>query len=247
MVPSASLVPIVKPTLWLSMMVWANQLVRSSGPSTVSLKSFWALIWSSQLIGGVRSEAPSAASLNASVMSGALWNPARDLTLPLRTSNQRPTSSSRALICATRLRSHRRWRNFSCRRACSFINCAKLHRMAENFAVATLMGLLLAADPEKLPTCRVPSRCRARPIDPAIMIANYRSRNQFPHAFGNPRSLLLRQLCPYMALDRRRIGRPHALAQSKALVADCHPIGARIIRAAFATNQLFAFKPVDQP
>jgi hypothetical protein len=43
------------------MMVWANQLLRSSGPSTVSLKSFWALIWSSQLIGGVRRPAPSAA------------------------------------------------------------------------------------------------------------------------------------------------------------------------------------------
>ena len=64
-------------------MVWAHQLVRSSGPSTVSLKSFWALIWSSQLIGGVSSAAPSAAFLNASVMSGEAWSPApeRDLAV----------------------------------------------------------------------------------------------------------------------------------------------------------------------
>jgi hypothetical protein len=32
--------------------------VRSSGPSIASMKSFCALIWSSQLIGGVSSEAP---------------------------------------------------------------------------------------------------------------------------------------------------------------------------------------------
>jgi hypothetical protein len=38
--------------------VCASQLVRPSGPSIASMKSFCALIWSSQLIGGVSSEAP---------------------------------------------------------------------------------------------------------------------------------------------------------------------------------------------
>ena len=54
--PSGSLVPSFQPTVWLIMMVCAHQLARSSGPSTVSLKSFWALIWLSQSIGGVSSE-----------------------------------------------------------------------------------------------------------------------------------------------------------------------------------------------
>ena len=52
------------------MIVCATQLERSSGPSIVILKSFCALIWSSQLIGGVSSLAPIAAFLNASVTSG---------------------------------------------------------------------------------------------------------------------------------------------------------------------------------
>src|SRR5436190_520526 len=57
------------------MMVCANQLVRSSGPSTVSLKSFCALIWSSQLIGGINSSVPRAAFLNASVTSASAHHP----------------------------------------------------------------------------------------------------------------------------------------------------------------------------
>ena len=75
MVPSASRVPILSPTDWLIMMVCANQLVRSSGPSTVSLKSFCALIWSSQLIGGISRSAPSAAFLKASVTSASAAQP----------------------------------------------------------------------------------------------------------------------------------------------------------------------------
>ena len=141
MVPSASLVPHFQPAVIVAIMVWAHQLVRSSGPSTVRLKSFWALIWSSQLIGGVSSEAPIAAFLKASVMSGSAWSPAPDGTLPSRTSNQRPTSSSRALIWAMRLRSHRRSRNFGWRHAATFIACAKPHRTTENLPVAMLMAV----------------------------------------------------------------------------------------------------------
>ena len=54
------------------MSVCANQLVRSSGPSTPRVKSFCALIWSSQLIGGVSSDAPVAAFLKESVRSDRL-------------------------------------------------------------------------------------------------------------------------------------------------------------------------------
>ena len=89
-------VPNFQPAVWHIMMVWANQLVRSSGPSTVSLKSFCALIWSSQLIGGVSSEAPTAAFLKESVMSGFACRPLPDVTLPSRISYQRPISSSLA-------------------------------------------------------------------------------------------------------------------------------------------------------
>ena len=145
MVPSASLVPNRQPDVIVAIMVWAHQLVRSSGPSTVRLKSFCALIWSSQLIGGVSSDAPIAAFLKASVMSGFAWRPAPEVTLPPRTSNQRPTSSSRAMICATRFRSASRARNFAWRRA-YFIAWAKPHRTAENFVVASDIAFLPAVE-----------------------------------------------------------------------------------------------------
>ncbi len=48
-------VPNLSPADWLIITVCANQLVRSSGPSTESTKSFCALICRSQLIGGVSS------------------------------------------------------------------------------------------------------------------------------------------------------------------------------------------------
>ena len=48
-------VPNFSPADWLIITVCANQLVRSSGPSTESTKSFWALICCSQLIGGISS------------------------------------------------------------------------------------------------------------------------------------------------------------------------------------------------
>ena len=73
-------VPNLRPADWLIMMVCANQLVRSSGPSTVSLKSFCALIWSSQLIGGVSRSAPSGAFLKASVTSASARSPAPEVT-----------------------------------------------------------------------------------------------------------------------------------------------------------------------
>src|SRR6266545_68388 len=133
MVPSASLWPIFKPTVWLIMMVWANQLVRSSGPSTVSLKSFCALIWSSQLIGGIGRSAPRPAVLKASVTSASVRNPLPDVTWPSRMAYQRPISSSRALIWATRLRSFNRARNAGNRHAAYLRSCPSPHRMSENF------------------------------------------------------------------------------------------------------------------
>ena len=58
------------PRLWVSMMVWANQFNSPSSPSTVMVKSFWALIWLSQLNGGVSNSAASLAFLNPMTMSG---------------------------------------------------------------------------------------------------------------------------------------------------------------------------------
>src|SRR5215510_8602479 len=139
MLPSGIFVPKRQPAVCDSMMVWANQLVRSSGPSTVSLKSFCALTWSSQLIGGISSEAAIPAFLNASVTSGAGCRPRRDLTRPSRNSNQRPVPSSRALICATRLRSRRRAAKAGCRRRASFSACARPNKMTGKVAVANGM------------------------------------------------------------------------------------------------------------
>src|SRR5713101_4917861 len=121
------------------MMVWANQLDRSSGPSTVSLKSFCALIWSSQLIGGMRRFAPSAAVLKASVTSASARSPLPELTMPSRIAYQRPISSSRALSCATRLRSLSRARKAGCRQAEYLRSCANPHRMIWNFIAESMI------------------------------------------------------------------------------------------------------------
>src|SRR2546423_6500333 len=140
MLPSASLVPILSPTLWLIMMVCANQLLSSSGPSTVSLKSFCALIWSSQLIGGMSRSAPTAAVLKASVTSASARSPPPEVTLPSRIAYQRPISSSRALSCATRLRSLSRARNAGCRQATYQRSCAIPHRMIRNFIAESMVS-----------------------------------------------------------------------------------------------------------
>src|SRR5262249_58006689 len=71
-----SFVPYLRPAGWLIISVCANQFARCSGPSTVRTKSFWALIWSSQLIGGIKSETPVLAFLNTSLMSGFSCSPA---------------------------------------------------------------------------------------------------------------------------------------------------------------------------
>src|SRR6266481_750397 len=150
MVPSASRVPIFKPTLWLIMTVCANQLVRASGPSTVSLKSFCALIWSSQLIGGMSRPTPSAAVLKASVTSASARSPLPDVTLPSRIAYQRPISSSRALSCATRLRSLSRARKAGCRQAAYARSCAIPHRMILNFIAESMVSSSPACTPANL-------------------------------------------------------------------------------------------------
>src|ERR1051326_6256495 len=131
--------PNFQPALWLAIRVWAHQLVRSSGPSTERMKSLMALIWSSQLITLAFSEAPCAAVLKASVMSGLSCRPALDVTLPSRSAYQRRVSSSRALIWSTRFFSLSRSRKAGCRRAASLSDWARPHRMAENFTVAMVM------------------------------------------------------------------------------------------------------------
>jgi hypothetical protein len=108
-------VPISSPADWLIITVCANQLVRSSGPSTERTKSFCALTCRSQLIGGISNSAPMVAFLNISLQSGLGCRPARERILPSLNSNQRPHSSSRAMICATKLRSFSRLRNDACR------------------------------------------------------------------------------------------------------------------------------------
>src|SRR4029450_8078321 len=139
-VPSASRVPIFKPTLWLIMMVCANQLLRSSGPSTVNLKSFCALIWSSQLIGGMSRSAPSAAFLKESVTSASARKPAPEAILPSRITYQRPISSSPALSSARRLRSLSRSRKAGYRHAAYFRSCAIPHRMILNFIAESMVS-----------------------------------------------------------------------------------------------------------
>src|SRR5205814_3346565 len=136
------------------MMVWANQLLRSSGPSTVSLKSFCALIWSSQLIGGMSRAAPNDAVLKASVTSASGRSPAPELILPSRIAYQRPISSSRALSCATRLRSLSRARKAGCRQAAYTRSCAIPHRMILNFIAESMVSSSPACTPANLVIAR---------------------------------------------------------------------------------------------
>ena len=139
MVPSSSRVPNFVPAVWLIIRVWANQLVRSSGPSTERMKSFCALIWLSQLTGGVSSLAPQYAFLNISLMSGLGCSPAPEVILPSLSAIQRPVSSSRARICATRSRSLSRARNAGWRNAWSLRSCAKPNRISESLMVEKVM------------------------------------------------------------------------------------------------------------
>ena len=133
MVPSGMRTPNFQPTVRIIIKVCASQLVRSSGPSTPSVKSFCALIWLSQLIGGVSSEAPIAAFLNESVTSGFAGVPQPELILPSRNAIQRPIPSSRALISATRLRSRSRAAKAGYLRAVNLSTKGKAKRMMENF------------------------------------------------------------------------------------------------------------------
>src|ERR1700692_2858740 len=136
MTPRRSFVPYLSPADWLIIKVWANQLVRYSGPSTVRLKSFWALICSSQLIGGIKSAAPTLAFLNISLMSGFSCSPEPVVITPSLNAYQRPISSSRVMICATRLCSFTRALNFGCRRAACLRSCAAPNRMIGNLSLA---------------------------------------------------------------------------------------------------------------
>ena len=129
----------LQPAVWLIIMVCANQLVRSSGPSTVSTKSFCALIWSSQLIGGVSRRGADRGVLEHQLDVG-LGDAGRrpSVTTPSWNSNQRPISSSRAMICATRLRSFSRARNAGCRRA-GISACGQAEQDGESLMVAKVM------------------------------------------------------------------------------------------------------------
>ena len=133
-------VPNFSPADWLIITVCANQLVRSSGPSTESTKSFCALICCSQLIGGIKSDAPMVAFLNISLQSGAGCSPAPERMTPSLNSNQRPHSSSRAMICAVKLRSLSRLRNDSCRQRWKRSITNSPYRMAESLMVWNVMA-----------------------------------------------------------------------------------------------------------
>ena len=103
------------------------------------MKSFCALIWSSQLIGGINSEAPILAFLNISLMSGFSCSPAPVVISPSLNAYQRPISSSRVMICATRLCSFTRALNFGCRLAACLRSCAAPNRMTGNLSLANAM------------------------------------------------------------------------------------------------------------
>ena len=77
-----------------------------------------------------------------------------DVTLPSRMANQRPISSSRALSCATRLRSLSRALKTGYRQAENLSSCAIPHRMTWNF-IAESMG----SPPHRLAR-RDPGICR---------------------------------------------------------------------------------------
>ncbi len=81
-----------------------------------------------------------AAFLNISLQSGAGCRPAPERILPSLNSNQRPHSSSRAMICAVKLRSFSRLRNDSCRQRWTFSITDRPNRMSESLMVGNVMA-----------------------------------------------------------------------------------------------------------
>src|SRR5579863_8251716 len=73
-------------------------------------------------------------------MSGFSCNPARDVIAPCLNSIQRPTSSSRAMIWATKVCSFARALKSGCRRAARLRSCAAPNRMIGNLSLASAMG-----------------------------------------------------------------------------------------------------------
>ena len=74
--------------------------------------------------------------------------------LPSRISIQRPVPSSRAVICATRLRSLRRAANSGCRQRTKRRNCATANRMSANFACENIVRFLSLIDAQRPPLAR---------------------------------------------------------------------------------------------
>src|SRR4051812_39488201 len=74
-----------------------------------------------------------------SLQSGFWCSPAPERMVPSRNSNQRPISSSRVMICATKLRSLMRCQNASCRRALYLSITDRPNRMSESPVVANIM------------------------------------------------------------------------------------------------------------
>src|SRR5258708_15892529 len=95
-----------------------------------------------------------AAVLKASVTSASARSPLPDVTLPSRIAYQRPISSSRALSCATRLRSLRRARKAGCRQAAYTRSCAIPHRMILNFIADSMVSSSPACTPANLVIAR---------------------------------------------------------------------------------------------
>src|SRR5260370_514551 len=95
-----------------------------------------------------------AAVLKASVTSASARRPLPDVTLPSRIAYQRPISSSRALSCATRLRSLRRARKAGCRQAAYTRSCAIPHRMILNFIAESMVSSSPACTPANLVIAR---------------------------------------------------------------------------------------------
>src|SRR5262245_51053646 len=90
-----------------------------------------------------------------SLQSGFGCSPAPELIVPSRNSNQRPISSSRVMICATKLRSVMRFQNASCRRALYLSISDRPNRMSESLVVASIM----------VSSCRTPILNSANDLD----------------------------------------------------------------------------------
>src|SRR5215472_16257588 len=105
-----------------------------------------------------------AAVLKASVTSASARKPLPDVTLPSRIAYQRPISSSRALSCATRLRSFRRARKAGCRQAAYARSCAIPHRMILNFIAESMVSSSPACPPLSCDRAIFSAVCSARAI-----------------------------------------------------------------------------------